>query len=58
MAGDEEPSSESVWTAEEHAGETAEYMTTVDRATSTYLDLVRAHRYEETVGGASALADA
>ncbi len=42
VVGNEEPSSESLWTAEEHAGEAAGYMTTVDRGhLDAYLDLVR-----------------
>ncbi len=42
VQGPDGPSSESLWTAEEHAGEAAGYMTTVDRGhLDAYLDLVR-----------------
>jgi len=42
VSDDGERSSELLWTAEEHAGEAAGYMTTVDRAhLDAYLDLVR-----------------
>jgi len=47
VVDDEEPSSESLWTAGERAGEAVGYMATIDRAhLDAYLDLVREAKRE------------